>query len=175
MMSNEDGVARENLFHLEQGIEVIRRLGREAYTAPGPGSFRGGVGAQFRHCYDFYSCLLRGHAAGEIDYSERDRAPRTETDPDYAIETGQRLIRDLQALVDDLSSREVRVRSDDSSWSRSTVGRELQFLLSHTIHHHALIVALLAARDVDVARELPEFGVAPSTLAHWKESGPLVT
>jgi hypothetical protein len=172
---SDEGCAGENLFHLEQGIALIRRLGEEIYTAAGPGSFRGGVGGQIRHCYDFYTCLLRGHAAGEIDYSGRDRDGRIEIDPDYAIEKGQGLIGALRLLGNDVPSREVRVRSDGASWSRSTVGRELQFLLSHTIHHHALIVALLAARGVDVARELPEFGVAPSTLDHWKETGPLVS
>ena len=43
----------------------------------------------------------------------------------------------------------------------STLSRELQFLVSHTVHHDALIAA--AARALGVATE-PDFGIAPSTL-----------
>ena len=53
--------------------------------------------------------------------------------------------------------------------------RELQFLVSHTIHHYALIGVLLAAEGFDVSLEFPEFGVAPSTLTHWKETGSLTS
>jgi hypothetical protein len=43
----------------------------------------------------------------------------------------------------------------------------LQFLLSHTIHHYALIASLLERRGVRVRDELSGFGVAASTLEHW--------
>ena len=48
-------------------------------------------------------------------------------------------------------------------WTASTVGRELAYLLSHTIHHYALI--RLLAYDHGVRLDA-EFGVAPSTLKH---------
>jgi uncharacterized damage-inducible protein DinB len=43
------------------------------------------------------------------------------------------------------------------------VGRELQFLASHTLHHYALIAALLRLQGVEPGEE---FGVAPGTLEH---------
>jgi uncharacterized damage-inducible protein DinB len=43
---------------------------------------------------------------------------------------------------------------------RSSVGRELAFVVSHTIHHCAVIALLL--RDLGVAVP-PRFGYAPST------------
>ena len=42
----------------------------------------------------------------------------------------------------------------------STLGRELAYVNSHTIHHHALIAVLLALADVPVPDRL---GLAPST------------
>ncbi len=48
--------------------------------------------------------------------------------------------------------------------SSSSLRRELHFLLSHTVHHYALIAMILARHGVEVE---PDFGVAPSTLRHW--------
>jgi hypothetical protein len=47
------------------------------------------------------------------------------------------------------------------------MARELGMLLSHTVHHYALIAMLLRARGIEPPAD---FGVAPSTRAHWLES-----
>jgi hypothetical protein len=57
------------------------------------------------------------------------------------------------------------VEEDTSCWCRSTVARELQFLLSHTIHHYALIALVLRLQGFTTGEE---FGVNPSTLRHWR-------
>jgi len=50
----------------------------------------------------------------------------------------------------------------NSEWTESSVRRELQFLLSHTIHHYALMVAIGQAHGF---KEFERgFGVAPSTI-----------
>ncbi|NIP97468.1 MAG: hypothetical protein GWO24_30170, partial [Akkermansiaceae bacterium] len=43
------------------------------------------------------------------------------------------------------------------------LGRELQFLVSHTVHHFAMIGGI--CRALGVALE-DDFGVAPSTIRH---------
>jgi hypothetical protein len=49
----------------------------------------------------------------------------------------------------------------------SSLGRELHFLVSHTVHHYAIVRLLLENPDaVDHA-----FGVAPSTLAWQRTAG----
>ena len=54
----------------------------------------------------------------------------------------------------------------EDEWSGSTVRRELQFLLSHSIHHYALIATICHANGFPV----PEgFGVAPSTLRYRRQ------
>ena len=45
----------------------------------------------------------------------------------------------------------------------SSVGRELQVLSSHTIHHFALMAMTLRVLGVPVD---PDFGMAPSTLRY---------
>jgi hypothetical protein len=55
--------------------------------------------------------------------------------------------------------------AEGPEWSESTVGRELQFLVSHTVHHFALIRLLLGGEGPVLG---PDFGVAPSTVAHTR-------
>jgi hypothetical protein len=74
--------------------------------------------------------------------------------------------------VNDLKEIEVKLEglSNDkgvSDWSRSSLLRELQFLLSHTIHHYSLIVLALRVQGFEPG---VEFGVAPSTLKHWRKT-----
>jgi hypothetical protein len=56
-----------------------------------------------------------------------------------------------------------------AEWNRSTARRELRFLLSHTIHHYALIALSLGTRGFEIPEALSGFGVAPSTLRHRKQ------
>ncbi len=58
-MSFDEHPAAENVRYLRHGIGLIRELDDRLWSAPGspPGQ---GVGAQFRHCIDFYACFLRG-------------------------------------------------------------------------------------------------------------------
>ena len=60
--------------------------------------------------------------------------------------------------------------SPDGNVISSTVGRELQYLLDHTIHHYAIIAIILKAQSITVPEE---FGVAPSTLKYWESTGRL--
>jgi uncharacterized damage-inducible protein DinB len=53
------------------------------------------------------------------------------------------------------------VPGEPDTWTRSTVARELQFLLSHTVHHYALVAIRLRLAGREPAAG---FGVSPSTL-----------
>jgi uncharacterized damage-inducible protein DinB len=156
-------------------VSLIRRLTDETYERCPAGAHRGGVGAQFRHCLDFYDCFLRGLETGQIDYSHRERDTRVETDRHHAIERFQAVCEQLSGLSTGHLERSVRVKAEDVAcgapeWSSSSPARELQFLISHTIHHYALIAVMLETQAYEVGRDLPGFGVAPSTLSYWKEA-----
>jgi uncharacterized damage-inducible protein DinB len=175
-MAPEQHPAEANIHYLKQGMALIRRLGDEAYAECPDHPFRGGVGAQFRHCLDFYDCFLAGLAGARIDYNRRGRDRRVEADREHALQKMDALCRALGELtVESVEGElEVRVEQDaaaDAVWNRSSAARELQFLVSHTVHHYALIAMLLKLQGYDVGGEAPEFGVAPSTLGYWKETG----
>lgn len=181
-MNLQEHAAGENIHYLRQGIELIGRLDAELYRRSAAAPFRGGVGSQFRHCIDFYTCYLNGLEGGRIDYSRRERDQRVESEPAYAVDRIETLIRSLAETAPGDLDRTLMVKSDMPvvspglpSWSGSTVHRELQFLVSHTIHHYALIVSLLREQGFELDGQSAEFGVAPSTLYHWKQADPLTT
>jgi hypothetical protein len=160
-----------NISFLRQGEELIQRLGG-LYTGASELVPGGTVGSHFRHCLDFYVSFLRGLETGEVDYDSRDRTPQWETSPERALAAIARIVQDLEALQAPDVLRPLQVRGDgpqdEEGWSGSTIGRELQYLLSHTIHHYALIGSILRARGFELG---PDFGVAPSTLRHWGKAG----
>jgi hypothetical protein len=155
---------------LEQGAELAGGLELESFAHATPLAPNGGVGAHLRHVGDFVRAFLRDHESGRVDYDRRERDERLERDPARAQAELLRLAQALGALVPLPGERELLVRSEaclfGPEWQRSTVAREFGTLLSHTVHHYALIAFLLRARGLEPA---PGFGVAPSTLAHWQE------
>jgi len=104
---------------------------------------------------EHYSCFLAGHASGRVNYDARERDPALERDRGAALARIEELAGELRRLAraDLEAPAEVRLEcgsgGEPAQWSRSTVGRELQFLLSHTVHHFALIGLLLAQRGSD--------------------------
>ena len=173
-------MTHSNISLLEQGIRVIRGLDTELFAKPEVHVCAGGVGAQLRHCLDFYGCFLAGLEARKVDYDARERDEQTETVRDHALARLEEVVDALRAVseqgrgLDADEPLQVKMDGDEGSvdrprWSRSSVGRELQFLLSHTIHHYAIIAVILRLNGVDPG---PDFGFAPSTLAYQKASVP---
>jgi hypothetical protein len=174
-MTRQDRPAGANVHYLEHGVELIRRLTDEAYSTCPENPYPGGVGSQFRHCLDFYDCFLRDLDTGRIDYSRRERDPRVESDRRHAIARFEQTCERLAGLSPERMEAPIEVKAEDAApgsaeWSPSSPSRELQFLISHTIHHYALISVMLKTQGYEVSREFPEFGIAPSTLSYWKEA-----
>jgi hypothetical protein len=150
---------------LRQEVSLLNCIDDVVYAAPAEGAFRSSIGAHIRHNLDHFEAFFRGLPTGRIDYEQRRRDTRIAVSTDCALGAVAGYLWSLQSLSENMgTSMEVREESEDGAetpmWLASTVGRELQFLLGHTVHHHA-IVALLADRH---GTALPEgFGVAPST------------
>ena len=143
---------------------------KELYAAIPEGLAIAGVGAHLRHCLDFVRGLTAGIAEGRVDYDARERDVAIENDPKVALGELNELARRVEALEgEDLApDRPLEVRQDNSDWVRSTVGRELNIVMSHTVHHYALIAMTLRHFGVEPGRE---FGVAPATLSYWRDEG----
>jgi hypothetical protein len=158
-----------NVELLRQGIALLTRLTDSAYRDPAPGLLKQRVGAQLRHVIEFYESFLDGVESSHIDYDQRKRDERIEKSREFAIENMSAIISRLE------NTRQLRgdfvlwVNIEDApagggeNFLTSSVGRELQVLRSHTIHHYALIAFALAAHGVETDAN---FGVAPSTLRY---------
>lgn len=156
---------------LQQGEDLLRALTAADYSRRLPVVFNACIGGHFRHCLDHFTSLLRSVGSDFVDYDHRDRDPRIETQPEFALELArqiraelqQRPLRALETIV--RVGCEVSYAHGDSPEMNSTFGRELAYCIAHTIHHFALISVMARLMEVP----LPEnFGVAPSTVAHLR-------
>jgi len=156
---------------LQRGEAMLGRLTDSEYAEICLGGWAP-VGAQYRHILEHYHAFFRGLTSGRVDYDARPREQQLERSREAALEATRVYLTALEAL-DGATDRAILVQMDSGAappdetgdWRPSSAGRELQFLCSHTVHHYALIALLLK----DVGSDLgPDFGVAPSTLAHQR-------
>jgi uncharacterized damage-inducible protein DinB len=145
---------------------VIAGLPGSAYRAS-PSRASGSVGAHVRHCLDHVRALVVQMHSGELSYDARLRGTPVETDPRVALEEIDRLCAEVAALEHAPLDRPVRLRGlterDGTPIKTiSTLGREVAFVIQHTIHHLAIVAVLLDSLGVQVPAD---FGVAPSTPA----------
>lgn len=170
---SQPAVIQQNLLFLNQGRDLLQLVDDQVYTAaPEDRPRAAGIGPHLRHCLDFYLCFLRDLESGRIDYDRRDRDSPVELDRSSALETIDRISKQIQSIEARHIERPIEVLHDrapseegSSCWHPSTVGRELRFLVSHTVHHYALMALILRMQGVEPR---DAFGVAPATLAHWE-------
>ncbi len=99
--------------------------------------------------------------------TERERDGRIEQNRRYAVERFVFLISRLRNLPPEICRQSVLISSEVEENVRhtSSVARELEFLHSQTIHHHAIVAEKLNSFGIKISAD---FGVAPSTLKFWK-------
>lgn len=145
-------------------IDLLRRIDDEAYSRVEDG---GSIGKHIRHNLNFLEAVIAGVQTGRIDYAARSRDVRIETERLFAIGKISEALNALQDLSESFD-RQVSVVSeaDPTMYHSSTISREVEFALSHTIHHHAIIRRMLKDAGSELAAD---FGVAPSTLEYWRQ------
>lgn len=157
---------------LERGLALLGCLDDRLYADTAGLPVQSGVGSHLRHCLDFYQSFVRGVRTGRVDYNRRERDTLVERDRACAAAKIEILIEELRALADIPGDTPLLISPEDcdalgaDAWCASTLARELQFLLSHTVHHYALVALILRLQGFEPGEE---FGVAPSTLAYWKQ------
>ena len=132
------------------------------------------IGGHVRHLLDHYLCLLRGLECGEVDYEGRERDPQVESSRAYALSVTRTVQGTLRVLAERPMDTPLAVRlragalaEQDLGTAASCLGRELQFVLLHTVHHLALIAIEMRSRGLPCE---PQLGVAPGTLGSWTAS-----
>ena len=157
---------------LGQVFDVVEALDDEQYARRPVGPFESSIGGQVRHCVDHFQALFPGVESGRVDYDKRERGTSVETNRAAALETLRHIderLCDLEgAPLDQPIELTVMVLSDaDPIKAPSSLGREMAFVLSHTIHHNAMIAAMAKIMDASIP---DQFGYAPSTIAFLKQS-----
>lgn len=150
---------------LHQLRATVERIDDETYTTPPVGRSSGGIGGHVRHCLDHVAALLKATRTGVCEYDRRRRHTDVETSRDAAsarIGEIATQVADLDPIVlDDSILVESQLEPGGAMiLTRSSMCRELAFVISHTIHHNALIGQMLQGRGVCLDAR---FGVAPST------------
>ena len=125
----------------------------------------GSIGSHVRHCLDHVEALERSIARGVCCYDDRVRGTAVEDDPAMACARIAACRMRLSALDQALLPRPLSLSSRISAdgvivQAPTTVAREVAFVISHTVHHAALIAVLLE----DLGCDRPDrLGLAPTT------------
>jgi hypothetical protein len=151
------------LLTLLQLSEVITQLTSVQYAQHCQVLSGASIGQHVRHTIELFTCLQQGYETGTVNYEDRKRDYRIETDPALAAA----IILDIVQCIDKLNKELILVYSNGSEsmqYMHTNYHRELLYNLEHAIHHMALIRIGINAV---VVMELPDsFGVAPSTLQY---------
>ncbi|MCC6357797.1 MAG: DinB family protein [Phycisphaerales bacterium] len=157
---------------LDQLAGVLEATSDSQYTQRPVGVVSSSLGGHVRHCLDHFNALCRGAEKGAIDYDDRERGTMVETSRRAALSTIAELQERLERLDTSMLPMPLRIRSVISSDGQSlenvtSLGRELVFVLSHTVHHNALLAVMCRTLGIPLP---DDFGYAPSTLAHAAEA-----
>ena len=150
---------------LDDLTAVLLQLSSEVYTAKPFPHVSGSIGEHVRHILDHVAAFATARPHGAMTYDTRERGTSLETDLGAALRTILRLKAMLAGMTDEHLAAPVVVssvlsRDEPPVSARSTLRREVAFVVSHTIHHQGLIAVLLAITGVDAP---DAFGLAPST------------
>ncbi len=161
---------------LRQLGEVVSAMSDGQYVQSPVGVIQSSVGGHVRHCLDHVRALVLAAGGGEgatLSYDHRHRGTPVESSRGVALEAIEELSRSLGELTEEAVQRRLLVSvlmtaNGPAVEARSSVGRELAFVLSHTIHHNALVGAMAAVLGVPMPAR---FGYAPDTVRHFEALG----
>jgi len=174
---NSNPLWNHNAGLLGQAIEMVVRLQNEAQ----PGfHYPQAIGPHLRHIIEHYTALLAAldSPSGLVDYDGRERDMTLQSVPQATVSK----LNELRARMHFLASVHSPATALDtplttclkagpvgeiSVTSSTSLGRELSFLSSHTVHHFAVMAQYCKSAGVDLGHD---FGKAPATLAYERQS-----
>lgn len=155
---------------LRQVYDLVAGMTDEQFTQAPGGALASSIGGHVRHNLDHVAAAVTGLPCGAVDYDQRVRGTAVETDRRAALASARQLELDLVRIDWCRLPGAVRLTLLPAPGRpqvdlMTTPDRELAFVLSHTIHHNALIAVIAAAVGAVVP---PGFGYAPSTVAYQR-------
>jgi hypothetical protein len=150
---------------LDELVNLLDQLSDESYSKSCQALTNSSIGEHTRHILEMFQCLEKSYDFGVLNYDNRDRNKRIETETQFAKQCicdvkaslkKENKIVFLDQMIDGLTFR-----------IQSNYYRELLYNLEHCIHHQALIkVALLQYENIELNEN---FGVARSTIEYKKQ------
>lgn len=153
---------------LNQLQVVLHKLDDDSYGSSMEILSNSSLGGHVRHTLEFFDCWLQGVNTLQINYDERKRDHRLETERQYAIQKIKQLIGSFQAVSADENAiliTQINPTEDTAHSFNSSTNRELWYTIEHAIHHFAII-------KIGIIHFFPQFqfpdnfGVASSTVSY---------
>lgn len=152
-----------NIEKLDYLKSVIKMLNRDEYMDKSILIGNASIGQHIRHVLEMYTSLLNQYEDNYVNYDDRKRDLRTETEIEYATGIIDQIIISLNKTDKPLSMLAPSITGNHEA-IKTNYYRELLYTLEHTVHHEALI--RIAIEQINKYTLNPEFGVASSTLKH---------
>ncbi|MEQ8955663.1 MAG: hypothetical protein RL120_16140 [Gammaproteobacteria bacterium] len=154
------------LYCLEQCAQLLDQVPPQVYSNNSPD--RASVGVHMRHVFDRFHCFFQGLGSACINYDDRSRDREIETNIAAAGFALNSLRKRLQQLEPGVMQQPIEVREAvhhqlGAVALPSTVAREMLGLITHSVHHLAIVAIMLQARGIVMD---PDFGKAPSTVIY---------
>lgn len=156
----------EALTRLLDGLAaVMLEIPPDVYIARPLAEVSGSIGAHVRHTLDHIAAFAGATSSAPLSYDHRERGSAIESDPACALRAIFRLKTALAGFSDERLHDPIDVVAQltpegQTMRAWSSRARELAFVQSHTIHHHAIIGLLLFIQGYPPPAA---FGYAPST------------
>ncbi len=151
--------------HLLQSLRV------EHYCASPDG--QSSIGAHVRHVLEFMQVLAAQITDGVIDYEARAHDVSMESNPLAVADTLSKLLTTFRAQIETyglyrlLLLKETAVLGHPRVTTTSSVGREILFIIQHSVHHLAIIKMKTDALGLHMR---PDLGVANATKLYRAET-----
>lgn len=151
---------------LQQILALLEKMDASSYGEALPLLSGATIGQHFRHIINFYECILTGLEEGNINYSNRDRNTKVETDPAFALSHFKAVLDQFVYQSDDqpisvMGSFSPKTEVDQLPIN-SSVGRELLYAFDHAVHHLAIVKIGLTNYFPHITLGA-NLGVAPTT------------
>ncbi len=126
------------------------------------------IGQHTRHILEFFICLQKGLKSGIVNYDNRSRDQRIETDQSVAMEIIDQ-INDFIQHTDECSlTLEVQYDETTVITLPSCLSREIAYNIEHAIHHMA-ILKIGMSEVADYVKLSPSFGIAAATMRYQEQ------
>jgi hypothetical protein len=148
--------------NLNELIGLLQQLSNDEYSNPCTHLSNSSIGEHTRHIIELFQCLENQYESGVINYDDRQRSARIQTDTDFAIQQIVKIQNNLDKENKNIVLKQ-KIESHEIT-TESNYYRELLYNFEHCIHHQALIkVAILQHSTITIDEN---FGVARSTIEY---------